>query len=220
MDAWLSYTLEHTLIALEPVWTEAYSSGTLSASDAASEFIEKMLTRRKPGLVAATHLKVLVNPEVSDAARLRAYMGVETLHGTAENGQAVFRRVCAACHKIGDVGFSFGPNLSDVGKRLSRREINESIIEPSKKVDPKYVATNIITTSGKSESGLIVEQNDAAITLVGAEGKKIVVPRDEIDELTETKQSSMPENLASTLAPAEFLDIVEYLTQQQTAPAK
>jgi hypothetical protein len=28
----------------------------------------------------------------------------------------------------------------------------------------------------------------------------------------ETNQSSMPENLASTLAPAEFLDVVEYLT--------
>jgi putative heme-binding domain-containing protein len=128
--------------------------------------------------------------------------------------------VCAACHKLGDVGFNFGPDLSDVGKRLSRREINEAIIEPSKKVDPKYVATTIITTDGKTQLGLVVEKSEDAITLVGAEGKKMLIPRDEIEEMTETKQSSMPENMASTLAAAEFLDIVEYLLQQQATPAE
>ena len=33
--------------------------------------------------------------------------------------------------------------------------------------------------------------------------------------MAETKQSSMPENLASTLAPSEFLDVVEYLDYAQ-----
>jgi hypothetical protein len=33
--------------------------------------------------------------------------------------------------------------------------------------------------------------------------------------MEETNQSSMPENLASTLAPAEFLDVVEFLTEQK-----
>jgi putative heme-binding domain-containing protein len=221
MDSWLSYTLEHTLIALEPVWTDAYSAGTLSASDAAQQFIEKMLSSRRPGLVAETHLAVLRNPEIGDTKRLRAYVGIEGLRGNPENGEAVFRRVCAACHKIGDVGFNFGPDLGDVGKRLSRREINESIIEPSKKVDPKFVATTIVTADGKTQLGLVIEKNEAAVTFVGAEGKKMVIPRNEIEEMTETKQSSMPENLISTLAPAEYLDIVEYLTtQQQTPPAK
>jgi putative heme-binding domain-containing protein len=162
---------------------------------------------------------VLVNPEVSDAARLRAYIGVESLHGKAEGGEAVFKRVCAACHKIGDVGFSFGPDLSDAGKRLTRREIHEAILEPSKKVDPKYVATTVITVDGQTEIGLVVEKNDQSITMVGADGKSKVIPRDEIDELIETKQSSMPENLASTLAPSEFLDIIEFLSAQQAEPA-
>jgi putative heme-binding domain-containing protein len=218
MDSWLSYTLEHTLIALEPVWTGAYSAGTLAVSDAARQAIEQMLSSRRPGLVAEAHLAVLRNPEIGDTKRLRAYVGIENLRGNVDNGQAVFRRVCAACHKIGDVGFNFGPDLGDVGKRLSRREIHESILEPSKKVDPKFVATTIVTTDGKTQLGLVIEKNDNAVTFVGADGKKMVLPHDEIEEMTETKQSSMPENLASTLAPAEYLDIVEYLGQQQ-APA-
>jgi putative heme-binding domain-containing protein len=221
MDSWLSYTLEHTMVALEPAWSEAYTGGTLSAGNGAGqEFVEKMLANRRPGLVAESHLKVLLNPEASDTARLRAYMGVEGLRGKAENGEAVFRRVCAACHKIGDDGFNFGPELSDVGKRLTRREIHESILEPSKKVDPKYVATTVYTVDGLTEIGLVVEKNYKSITLVVAEGKKKVIARDDIDELVETKQSSMPENLASTLAPAEFLDVIEFLSKQQAEPAK
>ena len=31
LDPWIEYTLEHTLIALEPAWTEAYHAGTLAA---------------------------------------------------------------------------------------------------------------------------------------------------------------------------------------------
>jgi putative heme-binding domain-containing protein len=220
MDSWLTYTLEHTLVALEPAWSESYRAGTLSAGNGSgSAFLEKMLSSRQPGLVAETHLKVLTDPATSDAPRLRAYIGVEALRGNAEGGEAVFKRVCAACHKIGDVGFSFGPDLSDAGKRLTRRELHESILEPSKKVDPKYVATTVITVDGRTEIGLVVEKNEQSIKMVGADGKSKVIPRDEIDELIETKQSSMPENLASTLAPSEFLDIIEFLSEQQAEPA-
>jgi putative heme-binding domain-containing protein len=171
-------------------------------------------------MVAESHLKVLLNPDASDTARLRAYLGVESLDGDRRDGAAVFRRVCAACHKIGDTGFNFGPDLSDVGKRLTHREILESILEPSKKVEPKYVATTIITTEGLTEIGLVVEKNDQSITLVTNDGKKKVIPQDEIDELIETKQSSMPENLASTLSPGEFLNVVEFLTRQRETPAQ
>jgi putative heme-binding domain-containing protein len=220
MDSWLNYTLEHTLVALEPAWSGAYSDGTLAAENVAGyEFIEKMLSSRRPGLVAETHLKVLLNPQIGDTSRLRAYVGIEGLKGKPDGGEAVFKRVCAACHKIGDVGFEFGPNLGDVGKRLTRREIIESIIEPSKKVDPKFVATTVITADGKTEIGLVVKKSDEAITIVGADGKPKEIARDEIEELEETKQSSMPENLSSTLAPTEFLDVIEYLTTQQTPPA-
>ncbi len=215
MDSWLSYTLEHTLVALEPQWSEAYSAGTLSAGNGtATEFIQELLSRRRPGLVAETYIKALVNPQSSDTSRLRAYRGIESLRGDKDDGADVFRRVCSSCHKLGDVGFNFGPELGDVGKRLSKREIVESIIEPSKKVDPKYVATTIITTDGLTEIGLVVEQNDDAVTLVGQDGKPKKISRDQIDEMEQTNVSSMPENLTSSLAPAEFLDVVEYLSAQ------
>ena len=55
-------------------------------------------------------------------------------------------------------------------------------------------------------------RRDGSITLLMAEGKQETIAKDDIDEMYETKQSSMPDNLAGTMAPAEFLDVVEYLT--------
>ena len=45
----------------------------------------------------------------------------------------------------------------------------------------------------------------------GKEQKSI--PVDQIDERTILRQSSMPEGLAGTLSPTEFLDVVEYMRQ-------
>ncbi len=180
----------------------------------AKTFIDAYIARRAPSTAAQAHLKALVNPEAaprSGAKRTRESKALRRLR----KWQPIFGRVCASCHKLGEVGFTFGPELSDVGKRLSRHDIIESIIEPSKKVDPKYVTTTIVTNDGKIVIGFILEKNKDSVTLLIADGKQETIRMDEIDEMAETKQSSMPENLASTLAPAEFLDVVEYLTTRK-----
>jgi putative heme-binding domain-containing protein len=214
LDPWLEYTLEHTLLALEPVWSESYQAGTLAAGNGSGEaMIARIVARRRPSLVAQEHLKVVLNPDAPAESRGRAYESLEKLDGNERNGQYVFQRVCSTCHKVRNTGFQFGPELTDVGKRLSRRELIESIIEPSKKVDPKYVTTTIITVEGKTEVGFVAQKDEKSLTLLTTEGKQKIIPLDQIDDSFETNQSSMPENLASTLAPAEFLDVVEYLTE-------
>lgn len=212
-DPWLNYTLEHTIGALEPVWSDAFQNGELEAVDSrGQEFIAQYVARQRPGLAASGHLKVVLNPDSAAEARERGYKSLTVLSGNAAGGKSVFRRVCAACHKVGDTGYDFGPNLSDVGKRLSRRELIESIVEPSKKLDPKYVTTSVITTDGKVEVGFVVARTDDSITLQQQEGKRLTLAQKDIDEEIEMKQSSMPENLGSTVAPTEFLDVVEYLS--------
>jgi putative membrane-bound dehydrogenase-like protein len=220
-DSWLAYTLEHTIGALEPAWRDAYQSGKLATDDpGAYEYINNYVSRQAPGLAAQTHLAIALNPDSGDHVRDRSFTALERLRGNAENGKAVFKRVCATCHKVGDEGYDFGPNQSDVGKRLTRAEVIESIIEPSKKVDEKYVTTSVLTMEGKAEVGFVIEQSDESITLLMAEGKQQTFARDDIDEMFEMNQSSMPENLAATMAPAEFLDVVEYLMTLRESPVQ
>ena len=179
-------------------------------------FVDEYIARRAPVDVSTeSSIKILVNPENTGRKREKAYAAIEKLSGNADNGSHIFGRVCASCHKIGKVGYTFGPELTDVGKRLNRHDIVESIIEPSKKVDPKYITTTILTNDGKVDVGFILSKTKDSITLLMAGGKQETIRTEDIDQLAETKQSSMPENLASTLAPSEFLDVVEYLTTRK-----
>src|SRR5438105_3170474 len=50
-------------------------------------------------------------------------------------GQAAFAATqCLACHRFGNEGGSTGPDLTTVSTRFSRKDILESIIDPSKVV--------------------------------------------------------------------------------------
>ena len=185
------------------------------ATTTAQEFIEHIVAqRRRASLARGAPQKCCSIPKLSDASRDEAYAALEAMHGDAKNGQSVFTPRVRSCHKVGDIGYTFGPELSDVGKRLNRREIIESIIEPSKKVDPKYVTTTIITNDGKTRSASS-SRRPTTPSRCSWPRQAERFPRDDIDEMTETKQSSMPENLASTLAPAEFLDVIEYMSKRK-----
>ena len=215
-DSWIDYTLEHTIAALEPQWRDAFQANKLELkNDRAKEVIAAYVKRRAPGLAAQGELKKLINPDSDEKTRAKAYRALEEMPGDGANGRSVFSRLCVSCHKVGNTGYTFGPDLSDVGKRLNRHELIESIMEPSKKVDPKYVTTTIVTSDGKTSVGFIVEKSKDSITLQMAEGKQRVIPLDEIDQQVETNQSSMPENLVSALSPAEFLDVIEYLSTRK-----
>lgn len=136
------------------------------------------------------------------------------------DGEKVFTRACQACHRVGDKGAEFGPNLSDVGKRLKREEILESILFPNTKIDPKYRATNIVTVEGTAVSGLVVAENDQEISLLLGQGTVQKIPQEDIEVRQEVEVSSMPEKLNESMSGLEFLDLIEFLAAQQaTSPA-
>ena len=124
------------------------------------------MARRRPGLAAQRPLEVVLNPDSAPKEREAGYAALERLEGNRDNGREVFRRVCATCHRVGDRGYEFGPDQTDVGKRLTHREIIESIIEPSKKMDAKYITSTVITADGRALVGFVKEKTDQSLTLL------------------------------------------------------
>jgi hypothetical protein len=55
----------------------------------------------------------------------------------------------------------------------------------------------------------VSESPEEVVIFDGKEQKRIAVS--EIDERMKLKQSSMPEGLAATLSPNEFLDVIAFL---------
>ncbi len=95
---------------------------------------------------------------------------------------------------------------------MNRHDLIESIVEPSAKMDPKFLTEIIRTTDDEIITGFIMSETKTEITLALPEGKKRTVKIEDIEERKVAKQSSMPENLGGTIAPAEFLDLIEYMT--------
>lgn len=157
-------------------------------------------------------------PESQKVKRLGTVIRPESLllmNGDAVKGKEVFFKLqgsqCATCHKAAGQGGQIGPDLSDVGKRLSKRQILESILDPSKDIDPKFAAYQVILDDDRQLSGLIVQKDDKQLTVRNAEGKDATVPLKKVVAQITSKKSLMPDQLLRDLTAEQAADLLAYL---------
>ncbi len=141
------------------------------------------------------------------------------MKGNAERGKELFFKSaglqCANCHRVGKTGSTLGPDLSEIGKKLTRAQILESILEPSKFIDPKYVAYLVETNDGKVQSGLLASKSDQEIVLKMAGDKEIRIDVKNVAALAPQQKSLMPELLLRELTLEQAADILEFLAGQK-----
>lgn len=119
---------------------------------------------------------------------------------------------CFACHRVDGRGAAIGPDLSTIGRALSRDKLIESILTPSKEIAPQFTSWVIVTKDGKSRTGVIVEEKfDSTIVVADTEGKLETIPRLDIEQREASKTSIMPENLPTLMTRQEFRDLLAYL---------
>jgi putative heme-binding domain-containing protein len=131
-----------------------------------------------------------------------------------DRGKEVYEATkCLQCHRFGSEGGSVGPELTAVSTRFSRRDILESILEPSKVISEQYQATVVRTKDGNVVDGRIVEENDERIVIQPNQllPDKIVIRKVNIDQRMASKVSPMPPGLVNVLTREEFLDLLAYM---------
>lgn len=140
------------------------------------------------------------------------------LTGNVDAGRRLFlsntASQCKNCHKIGDIGGTLGPDLSQIGKKYRRHELLEPLISPAKQIDPKYTMFALITTEGQVLSGILVERTDDEVTLNvlrDGQGTTVKVPLAQVEELIAQKQSLMPDNLLRDMTAQEAADLLDFL---------
>lgn len=223
-DYWIEYTLEHTLQALKPHADKAEEQGTFlaSASQEIKDYYRDYKLASGPGGQAVKPLRVAEDDEIVLWKRENAVKELSKIRGgNPKNGAIVFDRVCSACHMIGDKGKAFGPKLDLVGRQYKKDEIIKHVLWPNDKIAKGYETVQVVTVDGLIKSGFVIKETDEALTLGVAtddgKGKQLEIALDDIDFRQEMKASSMPEGLMKTVAPSEFLDLMEYLSRQTGA---
>lgn len=139
--------------------------------------------------------------------------------GNAERGRNLYRNAedisCRNCHRIGEHGKSVGPDLTTIGKRLNRAQLLESILEPSRQIDPKYTTWLAETSSGLLVTGLLVEKTDERVILRDAQNREQSILMNDVEQLVPQKQSLMPDLLFRDMTAEQVADLVAYLHSLQ-----
>jgi putative heme-binding domain-containing protein len=135
--------------------------------------------------------------------------------GDAENGRRVFfhpTAACSTCHRIEGRGGLTGPDLSVIGRSLDRAKLVQSILKPSRDIAPQFVAQTIQTRGGESHTGLVQRRDsDGSITLLPADGRKMMVLGGDITSVEPSAVSLMPEGLENSLTVHDFRDLMVFL---------
>jgi putative heme-binding domain-containing protein len=118
---------------------------------------------------------------------------------------------CAKCHRVGATGSTLGPDLTQVGKKYSRAQVLENILEPSKNIEPPYVTYIVETKAGLVHTGILARKDGREVVLRTADDKEVRIPADKVAGMVAQKKSIMPEQLLRDLTAEQAADLLEFL---------
>lgn len=154
------------------------------------------------GLASADRVKVL-----------ERFASTTRASGDSKKGKELFKKNCANCHKHSGEGQEIGPDLTGMAVH-PKEELLIHILDPSRSVEGNFRRYTLLTADGKVLAGMLAAESLAAIEIIDAEGKRHSISREDIETLTATNKSMMPEGLEEQLKEPEMIDLLEFLTSK------
>jgi putative membrane-bound dehydrogenase-like protein len=150
----------------------------------------------------------------SQSETLPSTKDLSQMKGVVKNGKQVYFSVgtCSKCHQVGGEGVNVGPDLSEIGSKLSREDMFVSILNPSAAISHNYETYSLLTVDGVVISGLLIGKTDTEVSIKTSDGSVKVVAADDVDGLTKQEVSLMPADLQKSMSTQNLVDLVEYLT--------
>jgi putative heme-binding domain-containing protein len=137
------------------------------------------------------------------------------LKGDPARGRELFFKSaglqCSTCHRIAGTGSTLGPDLSQIGKKYTRAQILENILEPSKQIDPQYVTYLVETDDGRVFTGIVASKTDREVVLRAAGDKETRLPAGKVASMAPQKTSMMPEQMLRDVTAEQAADLIDFL---------
>ncbi len=138
------------------------------------------------------------------------------LTGDPKAGRQLFfdekgKTQCSKCHTVDRQGGRVGPALDRIASRRAPQFIMESIVQPSKDIDPQFEAVQVGTAQGRQIVGLRVNETNFSIQLREENGQFHSFLKRDLEYSAVLKRSLMPDNLAEQLTVKELHDLFAFL---------
>jgi len=129
-----------------------------------------------------------------------------------DRGRQVFRKSCAACHRLEDHGHAVGPDLLMTTDKPADWFLTAILRpEPGSRGPICRVPGADRRTAARCPVCRAAETG-VGITLRGAEGKEQTIRRRDLESLATTGRSPMPDGMEKELPPAVMADLLAYIT--------
>ena len=202
------------LLLSRPVWVKpllaAIEAGKIRPGDVAPDRY-RILAASDDSELAGRASKLLAQMKLTGRGDVvKQYQQALELPGDATRGQAVFKKVCAACHRLQGVGHQLAPNLAAMRNR-GDAAIVSNVMNPNQEVNPQFLNYTVITADGRTLTGIIAEETATSITLKRAENASDAILRIDIDAIRSTGMSLMPEGMEKQIDVQAMADLLEYL---------
>lgn len=136
----------------------------------------------------------------------------EAIKGDIARGKAVFSKHCIACHQFRGEGKPIGADLASLTDK-SPDALMTAILDPNRAIEAKFVNYVVEMKDGRVLVGLLLSETATSITLIGPDGKELVLLRNDLESLTSTGKSAMPEGFEKELKPQDVADVIAYLRE-------
>ena len=159
---------------------------------------------------------LLLSLEPSQVDKIRAEVAKK---GNPLKGKELYLNTkllaCATCHRMEGVGGQVGPDLTRLWDTMSVEKILESIVDPSKEIKEGFQTYRLTTTDSKVYTGLKVKEDAKEVVIRDANGRDNRVAKDDIEALTPSKLSLMPDNVVSQISYDQFIDLLAFLKDKK-----
>jgi putative membrane-bound dehydrogenase-like protein len=213
-------------------YTQSVKDAVLAALMAQSNLLDALLAAMERGEIAPTSLnsekrnQLMKSKDEGIAKRATAlfknvnagdrmkvfeeFKPVLALKPNSANGQKIYANTCMSCHVYSGTGFSVGPDLTGI-RNQPADVLLLHIIVPEYEMMPIYTLYNVETKDGQSFSGILAAETPSSITLKMPLGIQETIQRSNIETMSTSQLSLMPQELEKAMTKQDMADLIGYL---------
>jgi putative heme-binding domain-containing protein len=209
------------VLVSRPSWCStalaAVEKGTIPGKDFSREQVRHVLLHKDAKLNERVEkLWGQVRPATSREKQGRILAVSQVLAkgpGDPARGKPLVAKHCLTCHELFGEGAKIGPDLTAVDRK-NLEVLLPNVIDPSAVIREGYQQYVVATADGRVLSGLLAENTAGRVTVLDAKGVRTALPKSEVESVTRSETSLMPEGVLDTLSDQELRDLFAYLRSE------
>lgn len=149
-------------------------------------------------------------PNADRVKVVEEWMDVTKLAGDATKGKEMYKKHCSLCHQHSGEGVNIGPDLTGMAVH-PKGELLLNILDPNRSVEGNFRTYQVLTTDGEIMTGMLAGESRTSVEIINTQGKRQSILREDIEKLTASQKSLMPEGFEGQMSRDEMKDLLEFL---------